>query len=160
MNNINPIYKSVVIFVENIERSRNFYEEVLNQTIIADFGRNVGYENGLSIWDKDYALKTIFKDKINEINPGKFNAELYFEYDDLEILLKRFEENDVPLIHPIIEHPWGQRGLRIYDPDDHIIEISESMEAVVLRLYENGINVKEISEKTMLPIEYIKQLVD
>ena len=30
-------------------------------------------------------------------------------------------------------YPWHQRGIRIYDPDGHLIEVSESMETVAFR---------------------------
>jgi len=59
-----------VFFVEDIQKSKHFYSEVLGQKIVADFGRNVGFEGGLSIWEKDYALNVIFEDKSKFIAVG------------------------------------------------------------------------------------------
>ncbi|WP_083189975.1 hypothetical protein [Orenia metallireducens] len=35
----------------------------------------------------------------------------------------------------MIEQPWHQKVFRIYDYDKHIVEIGESMEAVVIRYH-------------------------
>lgn len=54
-----------------------------------------------------------------------------------------------------MEHSWGQRAFRVYDPDDHIIEFAESMENVVLKLYNQDLSVEEIVKKSMMPMEFI-----
>ncbi|MBD3212703.1 MAG: glyoxalase [Candidatus Lokiarchaeota archaeon] len=153
----NPILKNFVIFVEDIPSSRNFYENILKQEVEFDFGRNVSFKGGLSIWLRDYALETIFSGQREKISVGKHNAELYFEFDDLDELFETISEKEVKMIHPIMEHPWGQRGFRFYDPDDHIIEISETIEAVVLRLHNQGLNINEIDKKSMVPEDVIKK---
>ena len=154
-----PVYHSVVLLVDNIEESKDFYSRVLGQKIVMDFGRNVGFKGGLAIWEKEYALNIIFKEKAQNIQVGKNNAELYFESPDLDDLYKRIKKEKIEIIHPILEHPWGQRAFRIYDPDNHIIEFAESMENVVLRLNKEGQNLEEISKKSMMPIEFIKMVL-
>ena len=37
---------------------------------------------------------------------------------------------DIEYVNPLMTHSWGQRVIRIYDPDHHVIEIGESMEYV------------------------------
>ncbi|MCW3996987.1 MAG: VOC family protein [Candidatus Bathyarchaeota archaeon] len=130
MNLKNPVYYSVVFLVNDIEKSKYFYTDVLGQKVVMDFGRNVGFEGGLSIWEKEYALNLIFQGKASDVKVDGNNFELYFESDDLDALFNRLEGN-INLIHSIIEHPWGQRAFRVYDPDDHIIEFAESMTSVV-----------------------------
>ncbi len=49
--------------------------------------------------------------------------------------------------------------MRLYDPDDHIVEIGETMEAVVWRLYEQGHSIDSISEKSSMPSEFIKAVI-
>ena len=154
-----PVYHSVVLLVDNIEESKDFYSRVLGQKIVMDFGRNVGFKGGLAIWEKEYALNIIFKEKAQNIQVGKNNAELYFESPDLDDLYKRIKKEKIEIIHPILEHPWGQRAFRIYDLDNHIIEFAESMESVVLRLNKEGQNLEEISKKSMMPIEFIKRVL-
>jgi catechol 2,3-dioxygenase-like lactoylglutathione lyase family enzyme len=151
-----PAYQAAVFFVSGIAASKRFYNEVLGQKFVVDFGRNVGFEGGLAIWEKNYALHTIFGEKAKEIAVGANNVEIYFESSNIDELFTNLTKNNVVVIHPVREHPWGQRAFRIYDPDKHIIEFAEPMSAVVLRLHNNGLSLAEIAEKSMMPPEFIK----
>lgn len=155
----NPVYQSVVLLVEDIEKSKYFYNIILGQKIVMDFGRNVGFEGGLAIWEKKYALDLIFEEKKSNVKFGSNNAEIYFEFDDLISFYEKLK-GKVRIIHPIREHPWGQRAFRVYDPDDHILEFAESMANVVLRLFEDGLSFEEISRKSMMPLEFIQMIID
>ena len=66
---------------------------------------------------------------------------------------------DLKWVHEIIEYPWGQRDIRIYNPDMHIIEIAESMESVIKRFLSQGMSVEEISERTMYPLDTLKHFI-
>ena len=157
--NKNLSYNSCVLLVKNIERSKHFYSIVLGQQIIMDFGRNVGFKGGLAIWEREYALNMIFQEKAKDTIVGANNFEVYFETKNLYNLYKRLVKEKVKVIHSIREHPWGQRAFRIYDPDNHIIEFAESTESVVKRLNSDGVEIEEISKKTMMPIEFIKMVI-
>jgi len=154
--NKNPTFCSVVLLVEDIEKSKYFYNSVLGQKVVMDFGKNVGFEGGLAIWEKDYALDLIFQEKTQKIEVGANNSEIYFESADLDDLIKRLAKEEIKVIHSIREQPWGQRTFRVYDPDNHIVEFAESMESVVQRLHIRGFNLEEIAKKSMMPMEFIK----
>lgn len=154
-----PKYESAVFFVDDVEKSKNFYANILGQKISLDFGRNVIFEGGFAIWEREYALKTIFSDKSKSAPVGGYKSEIYFESSDLDILCKNLMDSGIKFIHPIHEHPWGQRAFRIFDPDNHIIEFGEPMSVVVIRYYKQGMDVEEISKKTLMPIEVIKKTV-
>jgi len=151
----NPVYRSCVLLVKDIEKSKFFYNSILGQKIVMDFGRNVGFEGGLAIWERDYALTLIFEEKAQDIEVGANSAEVYFECENLDDLYKRVKEK-IKIIHSIREHPWGQRAFRVYDPDYHIIEFAESMASVVLRFHLKGFSHEEITKKSMMPIEFIR----
>jgi len=55
------------LLVTDIEKSKHFYATILGQNIVMDFGRNVSFEGGLSIWKKDYALDLIFKRRLRKL---------------------------------------------------------------------------------------------
>jgi catechol 2,3-dioxygenase-like lactoylglutathione lyase family enzyme len=150
-----PVYKSAVLLVKDIQKSKGFYNAILGQKIIMDFGRNVGFEGGLAIWEKEYALNLIFQEKSHNIQVGTNNCEIYFESDNLDELFTRVRKEKIKIIHPIRQHPWGQRAFRVYDPDSHIIEFAESMESVVKRLDNEGLSLEEISKKSMMPMDFI-----
>jgi catechol 2,3-dioxygenase-like lactoylglutathione lyase family enzyme len=156
---LNPVFHSVVLLVEDIERSKRFYGGVLGQKVVMDFGRNVGFEGGLAIWERAYALNLMFQGKTEGVKIGGNNAEIYFETGDVDALYKRLTGEGVQVIHPIVEQPWGQRVFRIYDPDGHIIEFAESMASVVLRLAKNGFTPEEINKKSLMPLAFIKTVL-
>lgn len=157
--NSNPVFRSVVLLVNDIKKSKYFYNVLLGQKIVMDFGKNINFEGGLAIWEKRYALNLIFNKKENNINLDYNETEIYFESSDLESLYKRLMNADIKFIHPIIEQPWGQRVFRLYDPDNYIIEFAESMENVVLRLFRQGYPIEEISKKSEMPLDFINNAI-
>lgn len=66
----------------------------------------------------------------------------------------------IEYINECIEHDWGQRVIRIYDPDRHIIEIGESLQYAAHRLLKQGMSVEQTAAKTQLPLPQIKAMVD
>jgi catechol 2,3-dioxygenase-like lactoylglutathione lyase family enzyme len=154
-----PVFHSVVLLVENVEKSKRFYSGVLGQKIVFDFGRNVVFEGGLAIWEKDYALNLIFKEKTKG-QVGASNAEIYFETGVLDELFARLSKEEVEFIHSIREEPWGQRVFRVFDFDGNILEFAESMESVVLRLDIQGLGLNEITKKSKMPLDFIKTVLE
>jgi hypothetical protein len=81
---------------------------------------------------------------------------LYFETENLEAAQARLKLSGAKFIHEIEEQPWGQRAMRLYDLDGHIIEIGESMGSSILRLHEQGLSMQEIVKKTGMPNEFVE----
>ncbi|AGF96825.1 Lactoylglutation lyase [Methanosarcina mazei Tuc01] len=85
---------------------------------------------------------------------------MYFEEEDLDSFLKKLKEmNSIEYVHELKEQPWGQRVIRFYDPDMHIIEVGEPMESVVKRLLSEGLPVEETSKRTLMPEEFVRQFL-
>lgn len=59
-------------------------------------------------------------------------------------------------MHPVVEHPWGQRAVRFYDPDLHIIEVGENMKTVCRRFLDSGMTEEEAAKRMDVPLKYIK----
>ncbi|HBQ87415.1 MAG TPA: glyoxalase [Syntrophomonas sp.] len=145
-----------LIVVNDISISRNFYEKVLNQKIEYDFGENVLFEGGFAIHLKSHFAELI-KVSPADIIPRSNNSELYFEEDDLDGLLEKLKRLDsVEYIHGIQEQPWGQRVIRFYDPDQHIVEVGESMASVAIRFLNQGLSIEETAQRTSLPEKYVR----
>ena len=115
-------YICSLITVADIDRSKSFYQNILNQKIKYVYGENVFFEAGFAIH-----LKSHFQNFIeNKEIISKFNAfELYFEADEINDIEQRLVENKVEIIHKVKEQTWKQKVLRFYDPDGNIIEIGE-----------------------------------
>jgi predicted enzyme related to lactoylglutathione lyase len=149
---------SFVIFVDNIEISKNFYTNILGQEIEMDFGVNIGFKGGLGLWQKEYGQKVIFGSKCPPLEK-KNEMEIYFETSDIEKMWDSIKSNNVKVIHEITTQPWQQRVFRFYDPDNFIVEIGESMQDVVKRLSKSGLTNQEIFEKTSMPINIVELIL-
>lgn len=98
---------------------------------------------------------------VESVMTKSHNFQLYFEVENLDEMfdnLKSMEE--LRWVHEITEYPWGQRDIRIYDPDMHIVEIAESMESVIKRFLSQGMPVDEISKRIIYPIDFLKSLIN
>lgn len=151
---------SAVLFVKDIEISKRFYIGILGLIIDIDFGKNVIFENGLTIWEiqKNHIIPTTLGlDKISDLNINRF--EIYFETEDLPEIFNTLKGNKVSYLHEVHEEPWGQRTIRFFDPDNHLIEIGESMRQFVTRFYDQGLTFEEVAKRTSVPVEEISRLV-
>ena len=112
-------YMCPLIVVSDIKRSREFYENILAQTVKVDFGENVTFVGDFSIHQKKH-----FEALINnaEIKEKSNNFELYFEHDDLEDIVSKIKQLDLEFVHEIVEQPWKQQVVRFYDFDKNMIE--------------------------------------
>ncbi len=151
---------SAVIFVKQMAVSRRFYEGLLSQQVEMDFGVNVGYVGGLALWEEAAALDVMFhRGPASEARLGRENLELYFEAEDLDSMLIAFTAEGVAQVHPIVEQPWGQRALRVYDPDGHIVEVAEPMPVVVRRMAAGGMDAEAIRARTGMPLPVVEQML-
>lgn len=74
------------------------------------------------------------------------NAEIVFEEQDFEGFLRKLKERpDVEYLGEVIEHSWGQRVIRFYDLDGHIIEVGEDMKMVIRRFLASGMTMEDVS---------------
>jgi catechol 2,3-dioxygenase-like lactoylglutathione lyase family enzyme len=149
-------FKLPLIVVNDIEASRRFYEDVLHQKVILDFGANITFEGEFSLQSKASWAEFINKPE-NEIVSKPDNFELYFEEDRFDKFVERLKSFEITYLHNVVEYPWGQRVIRFYDPDMNIIEVGESMENVVRRFIEQGFSIEETAERTQHPIEFVKR---
>ena len=150
-------FESAVVMVEDVAVSRRFYEDVLGQEVAFDFGPNVSFAGGaFAIWQVDHAHETLFGEPSGEV--GRGGMELYFESDDLDEVVERFREASVPFVHPLREQPWGQRVVRVRDPDGHIVEVGEPIPVFVARFLQQGMSAEEASERTSVPVAVVRQI--
>lgn len=161
MNNKNQIkYHSAVVFVKDIEISKSFYTEILDQVVELDFGNNVILESGITLWqikpdhliNQKLGLDSTLKSKNNRF-------EFYFETVAIDSLYEKLNQNNIELLHAVHEEPWGQRTVRFFDPDRHLIEVGEPLETFVKRL-SYDMTPEEVSEKTSIPIDVVRELID
>lgn len=136
-----------LVVVDDITRARDFYERILNQTVLTDFGENIVFEGGFAIHQKKHFKNLIMNTPIQHRSN---NFELYFEYDQLDEVVIRLKNENIEFIHQIVEQPWKQKVIRFYDHDKNIIEIGERLEHVAYRLFTENYSMDEIIKITYL----------
>lgn len=145
--------------VRDLKKSLAFYKEVLGLEILNDFGANVVLNGGLSLQTLDSWMGFLGKQP-GEIRLGGNDAELYYEADDFDAFLKVLDQHpEVELAHPPQEHSWGQRAVRLYDPDRHIIEVGERMDRVARRFFAGGLNEEGVARRMDISLEYARELL-
>ena len=147
-------YQGCLLAVKDIAVSKHFYEKVLNQNAIIDMGVHVTFE-GFSLQQGYAEIVGVQADSVKE---QSHNFQLYFEVEDLDSVFgEKRNITDLHWVHKIKEYPWGQRDIRVYDPDRHIVEIAEAMNSVIQRFISQGMTVEEVAARTMFPVEIVKQ---
>ena len=149
-------FVSPLIVVEDMTRSRQFYEQLLGQKVKFDFGVDVCFEGDFTIHLKSHFQSLLGEASRYPITSRAHNGELYFDTDEIELIYQRLQAADVEFIEGIQEQPWGQRAMRLYDPDGHILEIGEPMDITVRRFHRQGWSIERIAEKTGMPHEFIE----
>lgn len=148
-------YTCTLLAVGDIERSKRFYQSLLGLEVTADFGANVTLSNCVALQTLE-SWKAFLERDDSEILFGGNAAELYFEEADMDGFLTKLAAcPDVQYVHEPKEHAWGQRVVRFYDPDRHIIEVGEAMSAVTRRFYERGMAPQQIARRMDVPLAAI-----
>jgi len=148
-------FKCPLIVVNDIDASRKFYEDILSQKVILDFGANITFDGDFSLQSKSTWADFIDKTE-NDVLSKSNSFELYFEAKNFDDFMQKLALFNIEYVHDLKEYIWGQRVIRFYDPDMHIIEVGESMETVVRRFLAEGLSVEETAKRTQHPIEFVK----
>ncbi len=142
----------VLITVKDMEKSRQFYHDVLGLNVAADPGGTLTLEGGIFLRALETREPVIMTDRIRQADPA---GELYFEEEDMEGFRERLASFAIRYVHPLFERRGGQRAVRFYDPDGHIIEVIEKPDAVILRLAESGLSMAETAARMDVPIRMV-----
>lgn len=145
--------KNTLLAVSDMDRSLEFYSKLLGLSVELDFGANKTLTGGLVLqtldtWQSFLGTKAV--------SFGGNAAELYFEEEDFDSFLRKLDTCAVDFVHPPKEHSWGQRVVRFYDPDRHIIEVGEELGAVCRRFLASGMTAAQTAERMDVPLSYVE----
>lgn len=147
---------SPMLVVSDMKKSVKFYKDILGLDVILDFGANKTLTGGLALQTLESYKEFIHSE---DISFGGKAFEIYFEEDDFDAFADRLHTHDIEYVHPIKEHSWGQRVIRFYDPDRHIIEVGENMEVVCRRFVKSGMTLEQTAARMDVPLDYVKSCI-
>lgn len=122
-------FKYVILYVEDVEKSMNFYHETFDTPIKfitpeKDYGELITEETSLAFASVHLASSNIKKGFLSSRSEEKpFGIELGFTTDDVEKLVEKAIKNGAFLYEDIAVKPWGQKVAYIKDIDNYLVEI-------------------------------------
>ena len=151
-------YSCTVISVSDIHAARKFYEDLFGLEVFQDYGKNIAFTCGFALQQDFDWLVGVSKDRVLH-QPN--NMEICFEEQDFDGFLNKLKKYPhIKCLGDMIEHSWGQRVIRFYDLDGHIIEVGEDMKMVVNRFLASGMDMEEVSAKMDVSIADLTRLLN
>jgi len=150
--------QSTVLITNALPSMRAFYEEVLGLKIQDDFGGCVIYTEGVSLWQPPPDHPVRFTTERGSGHP----FELCFETDstqDFEEKAGMLLKSAKAILHGLRTEPWGQRTIRVMDPDGNLLEWGESIPCFVSRLSAEGLDASAVSERTGVALENVQRIL-
>lgn len=113
--------KNILIVVQDIEKSRQFYHDLFGLDLILDNDGNMILTEGLVLQDVKCWRTFLGKD----VTWKNQSCELYFEERNLEAFVEKLERlyPDIEYVNRLMTHSWGQKVIRFYDLDGNLIEV-------------------------------------
>ena len=150
-------FKNPMLVVTDIEAAKAFYKDVLGLRTIADLGANATLSGGVALQTLD-SWCSFTGLQPEDIHFAHNTMELDFEEDNFDAFAKKLRAmSGIRYLHDVTTAPWGQRAVRFYDLDGHIIEVGEDMKAVCQRFAASGLSVEEIANEMQVPVGYVQR---
>lgn len=150
-------FEGVCIAVKDVNLSKKFYQDLFGLEVYSDYGINLSF-GSLSLQQEFDWLIDVPKESVLE---KSHNMELYFEEDQFDDFIAKLERRgDIQYIgNGVKEAGWGQRSVRFYDLDGHIIEVGENMKMVVKRFLDSGMSKEETAKRMDVSLADLETLL-
>ncbi|MCL2380024.1 MAG: glyoxalase/bleomycin resistance/dioxygenase family protein [Treponema sp.] len=152
-------YEALCLAVKDVKESKKFYQDLIGLEIDSDWGVNVAFKGGIALHQGFDEIIDVAKESI-VFRPH--NMELVFETEDFDAFITKVDNYpNVEFVKGgVVEQPWGQRVLHIYDLNGHIIEIGEKMLHVIQRFMSGGMSVEEAAKRCGIPVTDVEKYLN
>ncbi|MGM0123738.1 hypothetical protein IGI37_001112 [Enterococcus sp. AZ194] len=97
----------------------------------------------------------------DEIKTRENNLEPYFEKLEFDFFVEKLNQRaDIEWLYPVKEAPWGQKCIRFYDLDHHLIEVAENLKSVVERFQTQGYSIEEIALRMAISVKEVNLIIE
>jgi lactoylglutathione lyase len=122
--------KYIILYVNDFEKTMNFYRDILGLTIKMEHGTYVEFNTGsttLSINTRE-SVKELTGLPIPGNSVSSQTFEVGFVVEDVFATVESLREQGVSIMLEPVTKPWGQTVAYISDPDGHFIEICSALD--------------------------------
>ncbi|MDD3409971.1 MAG: VOC family protein [Eubacteriales bacterium] len=147
-------YCNTLIAVQDMPKSLQFYKTLFGEEVIVDLGWCKTLTCGLTLQEHFDQIAGFAADSMKYRSN---TMELYFETEDFDAFVRLLDAHpEVERLHEPKTYPWQQRGIHIFDPNGHLIEVSESMESVACKFFAAGKTLEETAQLTQFPLKQVE----
>lgn len=148
-------YCNTLIAVKDMNSSLEFYKALFGQEVTVDLG-----------WCKTLTCGLTLQEHFDEVAGFPIDSmyfrsntmELYFETEDFDAFIKLLNKYpNIERLHEAKMFPWLQRGIHIFDPNGHLIEVAESMYSVACKQFVQGKTVEQTAKAIMHPFDVVEK---
>ena len=114
-------YRGTLIVVKDCNKALKFYSDLFGLALVQDNDGNMELTGNIFLQEAGYWEKFIGRTAVQRNN----SSELYFEESNIESFVKKLEMlyPETEYVNRLMTHSWGQRVVRVYDPDGNLIEV-------------------------------------
>jgi catechol 2,3-dioxygenase-like lactoylglutathione lyase family enzyme len=119
---------AITLFVEDLDRSRSFYRDVLGLTVVFEDDSSAVVDLGntlVNLLDVSQAPGLIAPAAVAGPDAGS-RFQLTIWVDDVDAVCTDLTERGVDLLNGPMDRPWGQRTACFTDPAGHVWEVAQS----------------------------------
>ncbi len=115
--------KNILLAVKDIEKAKEFYQELFDLTVRNDFGEKIIFTGGLVLQEQKLWEQILGAEETVSGN----GSELYFETNNMDAFLDKLKNSsfEITYVTELTEYPKDRRVIRITDLDGHLIEVGE-----------------------------------
>jgi catechol 2,3-dioxygenase-like lactoylglutathione lyase family enzyme len=120
---------AITLFVEDLQRSKQFYEDVFDAPFIFEDANSAvfKFENTvINLLSVDAAPGLIEPAAVAAPEAGS-RLQLTIWVDDTDAVCAELEKRGVSLLNGPVDRPWGMRTASFKDPGGHIWEVAQGL---------------------------------
>jgi lactoylglutathione lyase len=120
---------AITLFVEDPQRSKEFYERVFDQPAAYEYDDAAGFKFDntiINLLQSSAARELIEPGKVAPREAGA-RSQLTIWVEDAEAATAQLRERGVQLLNGPVERGWGMRTAAFADPDGHVWEVAQEL---------------------------------
>jgi lactoylglutathione lyase len=117
----------ITLFVEDLQRSKAFYQATFHLPIIFEDESCTVFDYGnlsINLLNQSDALELIEPAQVGRASDGS-RFQFTIQVSDVDRICDELEVRGVKLLNGPITRPWGRRTASFADPDGHVWEIAQ-----------------------------------